>query len=42
LILALGTIATAEANVVVRIRGAIVQIRTKRARISPIVPIATT
>jgi len=42
LILAFGTIATAKANVVVRIRGTIVQIRTKRARIGPIVPIATT
>jgi len=40
--LALGTIATAKPNVVVRIRGDIVQIRTKRTSISPIIPIATT
>jgi len=39
--LALGSIATAEANVVVRIRGGIIQIRTKRTCISPIIPIAT-
>jgi len=42
LILALGTIATAKANVAARIRGTTAQTRTKRARIGPIVPIATT
>jgi len=39
--LALGPIAAAEPNVVVHIRGGIIQIRTKRTRISPIIPIAT-
>jgi hypothetical protein len=39
--LALGTIATAKPNVVVRIRGQIIQIRTKRTRIARIIPIAT-
>jgi hypothetical protein len=40
--LALNIIATAKANIVVRIRGSIIQIRTKRTCIGPIVPIATT
>jgi len=40
--LALGPIAAAEANVVVRIRGTIIQIRAKRPSIRPIIPIATT
>jgi len=40
--LALGTIATAKANVVVRISGEIIQIRAKGTSISPIIPIATT
>jgi len=40
--LALNITATAKANVVVRVRRTIVQIRTKRACIDPIVPIATT
>jgi len=38
--LALKTIAAAEANVVVRIRRSIVQIRAKGTCFSPIVPIA--
>jgi len=40
--LASNIIATAKTDVIVRIRGAIIQIATKRACIRPIVPIATT
>jgi len=39
--LALGSIAAAKTNVVVRIRGSIIQIRGKGTCISPIIPIAT-
>jgi len=38
----LGTIATAKPNVVVRIRGRIIQIQRESTRVSPIVPIAAT
>jgi len=40
--LALGTFAATETNVVVRIRGGIIQIRAKRTINSPIIPIAAT
>jgi len=40
--LVLGPITTAETNIVVRIRRGIIQIRTKRTRNRPIIPIAPT
>jgi len=40
--LVLGSITATEADIVVRIRRSIVQIRAERTRIRPIVPIATT
>jgi hypothetical protein len=39
--LAMNIIATAEANIVVRVSRRIIQIRRKRTSIGPIVPIAT-